>query len=96
VNYKAELLFKARLEIFEAWKWYEKQKTGLGDRFEDEVFRKIALIEANPFHYPLKKKAREAVIDDFPFLIVYRVNKNQKLIMIVSVFHTSRNPVKKY
>lgn len=96
MNYKVDLLFKARQEIFEGWKWYEKQETGLGYRFEDEVFKKIALIEKNPLHYPFKKKAREALIDNFPFLIVYRINKSHKLIMIISVFHTSRHPKKKY
>jgi len=96
MSYKVDLLFKARQEIFEGWKWYEEQQTGLGDRFEDEVFRKIALIAASPLHYPLKKKAREVVTDVFPFLIVYRVNERRKLIMIISVFHTSRHPKKKY
>jgi hypothetical protein len=56
MNYTVDLLFKARQEIFEGWKWYEEQQAGLGDRFEDEVFRKIALIEANPLHYPLKRE----------------------------------------
>jgi plasmid stabilization system protein ParE len=68
----------------------------LGDRFEEDVFSKISLIAANPLHYPSKKKAREAVTDNFPFLIVYRINEKQKLIMIISIFHTSRHPKKKY
>jgi len=38
MNYTIDLLFKARQEIFEGWKWYEGQQAGLGDRFEDEVF----------------------------------------------------------
>ena len=96
MNYTVDLLFKARREIFEGWIWYEEQQPGLGDRFEEDIFRKIGLIEANPLHYPLKKKAREALADDFPYLIVYRINEKRKLIMIVSVFHTSRHPRKKY
>ena len=96
MSYTVELLFKARLEIFESWKYYEEEQPGLGDRFEDEVFRKISLIQASPLHYPVKKRLHEANTDIFPFLIVYRINKSRKLIMIVSVFHTSRNPKKKY
>ena len=96
MNYTVDLLFKARQEIFEGWKWYEEQQDGLGYRFEDEVFRKIALIQANPLHYPLKKKTHEVITDKFPYLIVYRINESQKLIMIVSVFHTSRHPKKKH
>jgi plasmid stabilization system protein ParE len=93
--YTVDLLFKARQEIFEGWKWYEEQQAGLGDWFEEEVFRKIALIAANPLHYPVKKGTHEVTTDTFPYLIVYRVNKNLNLIMIVSVFHTSRDPKKK-
>jgi len=95
MNYSVDLLFKARQEIFESWVWYEEQQEGLGNRFEDAVFEKISLIAANPLHYPLKKGTREANTDTFPFLIVYRINKRRKLIMIVSVFHTSRHPRKK-
>ncbi|MDR3695526.1 type II toxin-antitoxin system RelE/ParE family toxin [Mucilaginibacter sp.] len=95
MNYTVDLLFKARQEIFDGWKWYEKEPKGLGDRFEDEVFRKIALIAANPLHYPLKKGAREAVTETFPYLIIYKINESRKLIMILSVFHTSRHPKKK-
>ena len=95
MTYLIDLLFKARKEIFESWVWYEKQEVGLGDRFEDEVFRKIALIAENPLHYPMKKRLREVTTDTLPFLIVYKVNKIDKLIMIVSVFHTSRHPSRK-
>ena len=55
MTYKVDLLFKARQEIFESWVWYEEHETGLGDRFEDAVFEKIALIAENPLHYPLKR-----------------------------------------
>ncbi|HZY37012.1 MAG TPA: type II toxin-antitoxin system RelE/ParE family toxin [Mucilaginibacter sp.] len=95
MTYTVDLLFKARQEIFESWGWYEEHEVGLGDRFEDEVFKKIELIAANPLHYPQKKGTREANTDIFPFLIVYRVNKRRNLIMIVSVFHTSRHPKRK-
>lgn len=77
MNYNVDLLFKARQEIFDGWKWYEEEQPGLGDRFEDEVFRKIDLIAANPLHYPLKKGTREVVTDKFPYLIVYRINKSK-------------------
>jgi len=96
MTYTVDLLFKARQEIFEGWKWYEEQQSGLGDRFEEEVFRKIDLIEANPLHYPLKKGKHETTTDIFPYLIVYMISEKRKSIMIVSVFHTSRHPKKKY
>ena len=96
MSYQVEILFKANKEIFEAWAWYEKQQIGLGDRFENEVFKKIKLIQNNPFHYSLKKIAYEALVDKFPFLIIYQVNDNKKLIIILSIFHTSRHPKQKF
>jgi plasmid stabilization system protein ParE len=75
---------------------YEDQQSGLGDRFKNEVRNKIELILNNPLHYPLKRKHYEAQIDNFPFLIIYKIDKRKDLILILSVFHTSRHPKKKY
>lgn len=83
---------KAQKEILDAWEWYEDQQPGLGDRFKEEVRKKIENILSNPLHYPLRKKYREALIDVFPYLIVFKVDKQKNLILILSVFHTSRHP----
>jgi plasmid stabilization system protein ParE len=96
VNYIVELFPKARLELLEARLWYEEQQQGLGKRFKEEVFRKIDLIQNNPLHYPLKKGLREAQTEVFPYLIVYKVVKSRNMIVIVSIFHTSRHPKKKH
>ncbi|MBS1503613.1 MAG: type II toxin-antitoxin system RelE/ParE family toxin [Bacteroidetes bacterium] len=87
---------KAEKEILEAWEWYEEQQIGLGDRFKDEVRKKIQSILNNPFVYPQKGKYREAQVDIFPFLIVFKVNRRNDHILILSVFHTSRHPKRKH
>jgi plasmid stabilization system protein ParE len=87
---------KAQKEILEAFKWYEEEQPGLGDRFANEVRKKIALILENPLHYPLKGKYREIKIEVFPFLIIYKYNEPTNTIIVVSVFHTSRHPKNKY
>ena len=87
---------KAQQEILEAWEYYEDQQEGLGDRFKNEVRNKISLILSNPLHYPLKGKYHEAQTDDFPFVIVYKIDKRNDRILILSVFHTSRHPKRKY
>ena len=87
---------KAEREIITAWKWYEDELEGLGDRFRNEVFKKIDVILQNPFHYPLKGIHREAKIKVFPFLIVYHIDEQSQQILIVSIFHTSRHPKRKY
>lgn len=96
MSYTVIFLAKARKELAEGWSWYEGQKKGLGDRFLNVVMDKVSQIEQTPDRYPKRvKKYHEAVVPVFPYLIVYRINKRKKIIAIVSIFHTRRNPAKK-
>ena len=88
---------RAQREITEAWNWYEDRQPGLGDRFLKEVRARIEKIEQTPERYPTRFRSyKETPVPVFPFLIIYRINKRKKLIRIVSVFHTSLDPKKKY
>ena len=95
MSYTFALTPKAEQEIYESGDWYEEQQEGLGYRFEKEVLEKIKVITKNPLHYPFKGKWREAGLDKFPFLITYRVDEDNKTLIIISVFHTSRHPKRK-
>jgi len=95
MTYAVEMSLKAENELYKAWTWYEEEQPGLGDRFQNEFFRKIGLIQNNPLHYPLKKGLREALTDTFPYLLVFKVSESKGIILIVSVFHMSRHPKKK-
>jgi plasmid stabilization system protein ParE len=95
--YKIILSTRAQQEIETSWKWYEERQQKLGDRFVEEVIKRLKKIEQHPERYPYKHKAyRETMIEVFPFSIIYRINKKKKLVQVVSVFHTSRNPKKKF
>ena len=95
--YSTEFLLKARTELVQAWEWYEDKQPGLGDRFKQQVYNCIRIIEQHPERYPERKKYyREALVKIFPYLVIYRINKSKKRIAIVSVFHSSRKPKKKY
>ena len=90
------LLPKAQLEILEAWEWYEDKEPGLGDRFKQEVYAKITQVVKYPLVYEVKGKYRETQIDVFPYLIVFDFDRKNDIIIIVSVFHMSRDPKTKY
>lgn len=91
--YKTILQLRAKTELLEAWIWYEEKQAGLGDRFEIEVYKRIENIEQHPERCPERNQFfREAKIKIFPYLIVYRVEAEEKIILISSIFHTSRNP----
>jgi mRNA-degrading endonuclease RelE of RelBE toxin-antitoxin system len=87
----------AEKEYLESIAWYEDSKTGLGERFIKEIESILDHLEQNPFLFPVKKaKLREANVRIFPYLVVYKINQNKKQVSILSVFHTSRNPVDKH
>jgi len=95
--YISILSTRAQKEIAQSWDWYEERQQTLGDRFVKEVINKIRLIEQNPERYPTRYKSyKETSVNIFPFLIIYRINRKKKSVRIVSVFHTSLNPSKKY
>ena len=88
---------KAEKEYLDAFHWYEEQQDGLGRRFEDAIERQLFRIIENPDSYPIKKyQLRESKVENFPYLVVYKIYPSQRIILIVSVFHTSRKPSKKY
>ena len=95
--YTSVLSSRAQKEIAQAWEWYEDRQRGLGDRFLKEVVSRLKKIEQSPDKYPTRFKTyKEATIPIFPYLVVFRIARKSKSIRIVSVFHTSLNPKKKY
>jgi plasmid stabilization system protein ParE len=97
MTYKIELLPRTRKELLEAWEWYDDRWNGLGDRFVREVEKRLEQIEKTPEGYAERKKGfRETNVKVFPCLIIYRIHKRKKIIAVSSIFHTSRNPKKKY
>jgi len=94
-----QLIFhpKAAKEYSEAWRWYEQEQVGLGDRFEKLVELQLQKITEYPENYSIRKAPyREAAVGIFPFVIVYKLNKRKKSIYISAIYHTNRNPRYKY
>ena len=95
--YSCTFSAKAQKEISVSWNWYEDRLQGLGDRFVKEVTNEIFKIQQRPKINSIRyKNYRQKTMETFPFLIIYRINERLKIIRIISVFHTSRNPKAKY
>ena len=79
----------------DAYDWYEVQQNDLGELFLaslNDCFTRIKLYpKANS---KVKKNYRQARIKKFPYVVVYEVINTD--IVVLSVFHTSRNPKNKY
>lgn len=96
---KYEVVFhpEALKEYLEACNWYEQKLAGLGKRFKFFVLNQIDLAVTIPEAYSIKKKNyRECNVQKFPYIIVYTIDEEESVITISAIYHTSRNPAKKY
>lgn len=93
--YKLIILDLAIEDAQDAFDYYEKHQVNLGFRFENELANLIEYIHENPLHFKtIKQNYRQAILDNFPYLIVYYISDNT--IYIQRVFHAKRNPKKKF
>lgn len=97
MSYTIVISERAYNELSDACEWYDDRIEGLGDKFREIVFDKFAEIKKNPIRARMRRKHYyEDLIKKFPYLIIYRTSEDTKEVYISSVFHTSRNPRKKY
>jgi len=89
---------KAHQEYIDAYLWYEMEKVGLGNEFEDCVERKLQQISEHPEFYSKKHnlRFREAKIERFPFMIVYEFFPRKKFIHVAAICHQKRTTVGRY
>lgn len=94
MGFNLEIRVAARIDIQEAINWYEKKQVGLGKTFVSEFRNTLKYIIENPAYFRrLGSSFREAKIRKFPFLVIYRIDKDK--IIIFSVFNTHQKPSKK-
>lgn len=90
MDYKLILLPLAKIDIKETAEWYEALQKNLGKRFLNALKDEIKIIKTNPLLYQIRyDKTRVALIEKFPYLIHFELNKKE--IVIKAVIHTSRN-----
>lgn len=82
----------ARAEFDRAFDWYDRQRPGLGVRFATAVETRLKELTVDPERYPIVyRDVREAPVTGFPYCVYYVAEPTH--IQVLSVFHTSRNPV---
>ena len=88
-----ELYDEALAEMAGAIEYYSEQREGLGAEFREAVELVLNTIQERPFSYPViaGSNVRRVLTNRFPFAIIYRIEND--MIVIVSVFHTSRDPI---
>jgi mRNA-degrading endonuclease RelE of RelBE toxin-antitoxin system len=93
--YTVKLLTEAEIELTDACKWYEKQQRGLSKKFLTEIKQYLKLISKNPLQFKVKfsNRYRFATLKIFPYFIAYRIEEETKLVFVISIFHTTRDPI---
>lgn len=90
MNYR--FLTPTLTEIREAAEFYDNRVSGLGADFLDELDTAIERILSFPEAWgPLGETYRRCHLRRFPYLVIYSI-QNRDEILIISVFHQSREP----
>jgi len=92
-----QLVFKPRAIKMaqKAYLWYEEHQPGLGELFLTELERCYDRLEDHPLVYQkIKSNFRQIILHTFPYVVVFEIIKDE--VIVYAVFHTSRNPTKKF
>ena len=89
--WRLDVSSEAELEIFEAALRYEREREGLGFRFEVQVNTVFARLVENPFQFPvIEQGVRRALVRDFPYGVFFTTETD--LITVLAVLHLRRHP----
>jgi toxin ParE1/3/4 len=81
----------AEVEFWEAVDWYDEQSNQLGKSFAKSFDEIISQISKRPKLFPIiLAKKRKATLVGFPYSVFYEIYADN--IVIIAVFHNSRNP----
>ena len=81
----------AAADIDEAYRWYERQRVGLGEEFLSAVDAALQDLAAHPAAYAvIHRQTRRALLRRFPYAIFYRLYDEN--VIVIACMHGRRNP----
>lgn len=95
-EFKLIISEKAENQIEEVFSHYNLISDKVADNFLIQLHNCINTIHKNPTIFQVfKTHFRQLPLKKYPYIVVYSI-ENKNTIVILSVFHTSRNPNKKF
>jgi plasmid stabilization system protein ParE len=93
MNYKSVVLPTAKDDLRKAAKWYSQQHPGFGKELVERVRQRMKELESNPFTCQVRySQVHTALLEQFPYMIHYFVDQQNKIIVDISILHTSQDP----
>lgn len=82
-----------KTDLKEIKDWYKKINKKLVNRFFEEFENEIKFLAQNPLSKEIKyNDCRICYLKSFPFGIHYQYFNSNNSILIIGIYHTSRNP----
>ncbi len=90
-QFSINLLDEAEVDFDKSYEFYFQDSPKVADTFFKQINFGFENIKQNPKSFPVAHKdVRKYVVKKFPFVIYYRIV--DKIIQIIAIFHSSRNP----
>jgi hypothetical protein len=81
-------------DIRKAVEWYNKQQSGLGERYFTIVKKHLESLKKHASHFAVRYDDIHCMpIRKFPYMVHYRIDNAQKTIKIEAIFNTHRDPL---
>ena len=81
----------AAADFDEAYRWYERQKVGLGEEFLTAVDATLRDLLAHPATYPvIHRETRRVLLQRFPYAIFFRLY--DETVIVIACMHGRRDP----
>lgn len=94
MDYKIQILKRAQIEIETAFDYFAEISHTALKNFNDELEISYERLKVNPKFQVRYKFFRVLPFPTFPYIIVFTVDEDNRLVKIYSVFNTYQDPAK--
>ena len=90
---RLEIRQEAQEDILEAALHYERERPGLGFRFESELNHTLERVQEGPLHFPeIERGVRRALVRTFPYGVFFFEEEDDDVVTVLAVLHLHRHP----
>lgn len=92
MGYNLVISPEAQTDFDLSYEYYLEISWVIANKFKQELFDYLEKIQTNPLLEIRYLDFRFMPMNRFPFVIIYTVDLDEKLVEIRAIFHTSRDP----